>query len=462
MRYISTRGGAPSVDFTETLLAGLAPDGGLYVPESWPTLSRDEITAFAGKPYAEVAAAVLGAFAGDAMTAKVIAADCDAAYATFTHPSVTPLRQLEPGRWLLELFHGPTLAFKDVAMQLLARLYDRALAERGRTLTIVCATSGDTGGAAVEAFRGSRRVKIVALYPEGRISEVQRRFMTAAAEDNVRCVAVDGTFDDCQAILKSLFADKAFAAEVDLSGVNSINWARIVAQSVYYFTSATALGAPDRRIAYTVPTGNFGDAFAAYVAQRMGLPIAAIQVATNSNDILARTFTTGRYAKGGVVATQSPAMDIQVASNFERLYFEAVGRDAAETKRAFETFAATGALDMPSQAFDGVKALFSGVSVDEPTTSATMRSAFQAYGEPVDPHTAVALSAPRPRIDAVAPLVVLSTAHAAKFPEAVQAATGVTPALPAKASDLFARPERFDDLPANVDAVKAYVRAFAG
>jgi threonine synthase len=462
MRYISTRGGAPSVDFTETLLAGLAPDGGLYVPESWPTLSRDEITAFARKPYAEVAAAVLGAFAGDAMTAEVIAADCDAAYATFTHPSVTPLRQLEPGRWLLELFHGPTLAFKDVAMQLLARLYDRVLAERGRRLTIVCATSGDTGGAAVEAFRGSPHVRIVALYPEGRISEVQRRFMTAAAEDNVRCVAVDGTFDDCQAILKSLFADKAFAAEVDLSGVNSINWARIVAQSVYYFTSATALGAPDRRIAYTVPTGNFGDAFAAYVAQRMGLPIAAIQVATNSNDILARTFTTGRYAKGGVVATQSPAMDIQVASNFERLYFEAVGRDAAETKRAFEIFAGTGALDMPSQAFDGVKALFSGFSVDEATTSATMGSAYQAFGEPIDPHTAVALSAPRPIIDPTTLLVVLSTAHAAKFPEAVKAATGVTPTLPAKAGDLFARTERFDRLPADVEAVKTYVRAFAG
>jgi threonine synthase len=244
MRYISTRGGAPSVDFTDALLAGLAPDGGLYVPETWPSFSAEQIAAFAGKPYAEVAAAVLGAFAGDSLSPEAIAQDCAAAYASFTHASVTPLRQLEPGRWLLELFHGPTLAFKDVAMQLLARLYDRVLAERERTLTIVCATSGDTGGAAVEAFRGSPHVKLVALYPEGRISEVQRRFMTAAAEENIRCVAVDGTFDDCQAILKSLFADKAFAGDVDLSGVNSINWARIVAQSVYYFTSAVALGAP--------------------------------------------------------------------------------------------------------------------------------------------------------------------------------------------------------------------------
>jgi threonine synthase len=466
MRYISTRGGAPSVDFTDALLAGLAPDGGLYVPETWPSFTPDEIAAFAGRPYADVAAAVLGKFAGEALgggvlSADAIAADCRAAYATFTHPAVAPLKQLEPDRWLLELFHGPTLAFKDVAMQLLARLYDRVLAERGRTLTIVCATSGDTGGAAVEAFRGSPHVRIVALYPDGRISEVQRRFMTAAQEDNVRCVAVDGTFDDCQAILKSLFADKAFAADVDLSGVNSINWARIVAQSVYYFTSAAALGAPARMVAFAVPTGNFGDAFAAYVAMRMGLPIELIQVATNANDILARAFTTGRYAKGHVVATQSPAMDIQVASNFERLYFEISGRDALETKRAFEAFAATGAIDMPSQAFDGVKSLFSGVSVDEASTAAAMRAAFQSYGEPVDPHTAVALSAPRPAINPRTPMVTLSTAHPAKFPEAVEAAAGVLPVLPAKAGDLFARPERFDTLPADVEAVKAYVRTFA-
>jgi threonine synthase len=461
MRYISTRGGAPSVDFTDALLAGLAPDGGLYVPETWPSFSAEQIAAFAGKPYAEVAAAVLGAFAGDSLSPEAIAQDCAAAYASFTHASVTPLRQLEPGRWLLELFHGPTLAFKDVAMQLLARLYDRVLAERERTLTIVCATSGDTGGAAVEAFRGSPHVKLVALYPEGRISEVQRRFMTAAAEDNIRCVAVDGTFDDCQAILKSLFADKAFAGDVDLSGVNSINWARIVAQSVYYFTSAVALGAPGRAVAFTVPTGNFGDAFAAYVAMKMGLPIAAIQVATNANDILARTFTTGRYAKGGVIATQSPAMDIQVASNFERLYFEAVGRDATETARAFAAFNATCQLQMPSQAFDTIKGLFSGVSIDEPTTAATLKSAYEAFGELVDPHTAVALAAPHPDLAQGVPLVTLSTAHPAKFPEAVQAATGVAPPLPAKAGDLFLRPERIDRLPADVEAVKAYVRAFA-
>ena len=460
MRYISTRGGAPAVRFTETLLAGLAPDGGLYVPETWPSLSSEEIAAFAGRPYAEVAAAILARFTGDDFTTEEIAVDCEVAYAAFSHPAVAPLHQLDPNSWLLELFWGPTLAFKDVAMQLLARLYDRVLKAQDRRLTIVCATSGDTGGAAVEAFRGSSRVKIVALYPEGRISEVQRRFMTTAADDNVRCVAVDGTFDDCQAILKSLFADKAFAGAVDLSGVNSINWARIVAQSVYYFTSGAALGAPDRQIAYAVPTGNFGDAFAGYVAQKMGLPIERILVATNANDILARALQTGRYARGGVIETTSPAMDIQVASNFERLYFEAVGRDAAETRRAFEGFAATGALDLPTQAIGAMKALFTGAAADEASIAAALRATAQNYGALVDPHTAVALAAGRPPIDPATPLVILSTARAPKFPEAVEAATGVRPTLPLKAAALTCGPERFDRLPADVEAVKTYVRSF--
>ena len=347
-------------------------------------------------------------------------------------------------------------------MQLLARLYNRVLERQDRCLTIVCATSGDTGGAAAEAFRGSSRVKIVALYPEGRISEVQRRFMTTAADDNVRCIAVDGTFDDCQAILKTLFADKGFAAEVDLSGVNSINWARIVAQSVYYFTSAAALGAPDRKIAYAVPTGNFGDAFAGYVAHKMGLPIERILIATNANDILARALETGRYGRGEVVETTSPAMDIQVASNFERLYFDAVGRDAAETKRAFEEFASAGALDVPSQALAGMKALFTGAAADEPSVAAALRATVETYGALVDPHTAVALAAGRPAIDPSTPLVILSTARAPKFPDTVEAATGIKPTLPPKAAALTSGPERFDRLPADVEAVKTYVRSFAG
>ena len=457
MRYISTRGGAAPVSFTEALLAGLAPDGGLYVPEVWPQLSRDEIAGFAGKRYDEVAATILHHFTGQDWDPGDIESDCEDAYASFSHPAITPLRQLDSELWLLELFHGPTLAFKDVAMQLLARLYDRALAEQGRKLTIVCATSGDTGGAAVEAFRGSPNIDLVVLFPEGRISEVQRRFMTAAPEANVRCVSVDGTFDDCQAIVKAMFADREFARDVDLSGVNSINWARIVAQSVYYFTSAVALGAPDRKVSFSVPTGNFGDAFAGYVAHKMGLPIERIVVATNANAILGRAIRTGRYAKeGGVIATQSPAMDIQVASNFERLYFEAVGRDAAETRRAFEGFCKTAALDLPTQARGEIADLFDAAATSEAETAATMAETWRNAGLLIDPHTAVAVHAAE---DRAGPTIVLSTAHPAKFPDAVEAATGVRPPLPARVGDLYARPERITNLPADLETIKAFVRA---
>jgi threonine synthase len=462
MKYVSTRGEAPAVSFLEAVLAGLAPDGGLYVPEVWPQLTPQEIAAFAGRPYAEVAAAVLGKFAGDAVSPRDLAEICDEAYATFAHTAVIPLKQLAAGKFLLELFHGPTLAFKDVAMQLLARLYDHALAAQGRTLTIVCATSGDTGGAAVEAFRGRANARIVALFPEGRISEVQRRFMTTACEANVRTVAVDGDFDDCQAILKDLFADGQFAQAVDLSAVNSINFARIAAQSVYYFTAAAALGAPGRPVAFTVPTGNFGDAYAGYAASRMGLPIERITVATNGNDIVARAVEEGRYAKGRARATQSPAMDIQVASNFERLYFEGVGRDGVETGRAFRAFAASGSLSIPPAAHEAMRALFRGVAIDEAETARTILSTLNETGELVDPHTAVALAASTRTGSGAAttPLVVLSTAHPAKFPDTVAAATGAEPAAPRAVMGLAGRPERIDRLPADVEAVKAYVREF--
>jgi threonine synthase len=460
MRYVSTRGGAAPVGFAETLLAGLAPDGGLYIPETWPSFSKAEIAAFAGRPYAEVAAEVLARFAGDDIDRAVIDRLTAEAYATFAHPAVTPVKQLDSGLWLLELFHGPTLAFKDVAMQLLARLYDHILASRGRTLTIVCATSGDTGGAAVEAFRGAAHARIVVLFPEGRISEVQRRFMTTTADANVACAAVEGAFDDCQTIVKSLFADAAFKADVDLSGVNSINWARVVAQAVYYFTAAVALGAPGRKVGFAVPTGNFGDAFAGFVAMKLGLPIDRIVIATNSNDIVARAFSTGRYARGEVVATQSPAMDIQIASNFERLYYEAVGRDPVETKRAFEAFNATGGIDLPTQGFGQLADLFTGIAVDEAETAATIAATYEATGEIVDPHTAVGVAAARRAASSDAPLVVLSTAHPAKFPQAVEAAIGRQPGLHPRAHGLFDRDERIDHLPADAALVKAYVRAF--
>jgi threonine synthase len=463
MHYVSTRGDSPPIGFLDAVLAGLAPDGGLYVPDVWPLLAADEIAAFAGQPYAAVAAEILARFAGDAFSRAELDQIIGEAYAGFNHAAVVPLKQIGAGTWLLELFHGPTLAFKDVAMQLLARLYDRALATRGRTLTVVCATSGDTGGAAVEALAGHAHARLVVLYPEGRISEVQRRFMTTSTAANIRCVAVDGDFDDCQSIVKALFQTQGFRETVDLSGVNSINWARIAAQVVYYFTAAVALGAPHRPVSFAVPTGNFGDAFAGFVARKMGLPIERIVLATNSNDIIARAVEHGRYQRGPVCATQSPAMDIQVASNFERLYFEAVQRDAVETSRAMRAFAETGGLDLPPSALSAIRELFVGAGVSEPETARAIVSTFAETGELIDPHTAVAVAAAArvgPK-QATTPMVVLSTAHAAKFPEAVEAAAGIAPVPPPSVRGLAARPEQIDRLPADVEAVKTYIRDFA-
>lgn len=460
MRYISTRGQAPAVGFTDAVLGGLAPDGGLYVPEAWPTFTRDEIAAFAGQPYARVAAAVLGKFADGEVAEADLARMCDEAYASFSHRAVVPMVQIGPQAFIAELFHGPSLAFKDVAMQMLARLYDHFLTQQNRRQTILCATSGDTGGAAVEAFRGAKAVRIVAMFPEGRISEVQRRFMTTASEDNVACLSVAGTFDDCQAILKDAFQDKSLRQAVDLAAVNSINFARIVAQAVYYFTTAAALGAPERAVNFVVPSGNFGDAFAGYVALRMGLPVKRIVVATNSNDILAKAFSTGRYARGPVHATLSPAMDIQSASNFERLYFEGVRREATETARAFEAFAQAGALDIPPAALSAMQAVFTGVAIGEDETARTILATLNETGELIDPHTAVAVAALR-HVELDGPTVVMSTAHPAKFPEDVARASGVTPALPRGTASLADRPERFEHIAGEAQAVKAYVRAFA-
>jgi len=461
MRYVSTRGGAPAVGFVDAVLGGLAPDGGLYVPDEWPTFTRDEIAGFAGRPYAEVAAAVLGKFAGDELTADEALEMCGEAYATFTHTAVVPLTQVSPSVFLAELWHGPSLAFKDVAMQLLARLYDKFLSRQNRTQTILCATSGDTGGAAVEALRGRHNVKIVALFPEGRISEVQRRFMTTATEANVACVSIQGDFDDCQALVKQAFQDPALRQAVDLSGVNSINFARIVAQATYYFTTAVALGAPDREVSFVVPSGNFGDAFAGYVARQMGLPIARIVAATNSNDILARAFEEGRYARGTMTPTQSPAMDIQSASNFERLYFECVRRDGVETARAFTAFNETGQIDVPPQAHAAMRELFAGCKVSEAETARTMVSTFNETGELIDPHTAVGVAGLRRLGQTRGPVVVMSTAHPAKFPETVKAVTGVAPPLPHGVEDLGHRPEKYDRLPPETAAVNAYVREFS-
>ncbi len=461
MRYVSTRGDAAPIDFMDALFAGLASDGGLYVPQSWPRLSSEEIAAYAGRPYAEVAADILTRFVGDALSPDELAVICAQAYATFDHVAVAPLVQIDDSRFLLELFHGPTLAFKDIAMQVLARLYEHGLEKRDRELTIVCATSGDTGGAAVEAFAGRRNIKIVALYPEGRISEVQRRFMTTSAHANVRAVAVAGDFDDCQALLKGLFKDAAFVDEIGLSLVNSINIARVIAQIVYYFTAGVALGAPSRRLSFAVPTGNFGDAYAGWAAHRMGLPIERIVVATNVNDIVARALQSGVYRRGTAVATQSPSMDIQVASNFERLFYDCAGGDAGLTAAAFRDFAAGGEIRLGPNLLAAAQRMFSACAVDQAETDRGMADAWRDTAMLVDPHTAVALVGARKAVDAAAvPMVVLSTAHAAKFPDAVMAATGRFPPAPASVLARAALGERIDHLPAEASALKAYLRDF--
>jgi threonine synthase len=460
VRYVSTRGEAPPLGFVDVLLAGLARDGGLYVPESWPTLDGKTIAGFAGHPYAEVAVEVIRPFVGDTISEAELSRLAREAYGTFRHPAVVPVAQFGAGTFLLELFHGPTLAFKDVAMQLLARLMDHALAARGERTTIVVATSGDTGGAAVEAFRGRERADLFVLFPQGRISDVQRRMMTTANDNNVHALAVEGTFDDCQALVKGLFNHHAFRDRVRLSGVNSINWARIVAQVVYYFTAAATLGAPHRKVSFTVPTGNFGDIFAGYVAARMGLPIDRLVIATNINDILARTLATGTYDVREVVATSSPSMDIQVSSNFERLLFEATGRDAAAVRAMMASLAQSGRFSLSSEALSRIRALFNADRADEEETAATIRTALRETSRLIDPHTAVGLAvAEKETRDTAVPMIVLGTAHPAKFPEAVEAACGVRPGLPDWLSDLPERPERATAMPVDQAAIEKFILA---
>ena len=460
MRHISTRGEAPALGFADAMLAGLARDGGLYVPESWPRLTGETILGFAGKPYAEVAVEILRLFTADSIPEGDLARMAREAYGTFRHPAVAPIAQLDANTFALELFHGPTLAFKDVAMQLLARLMDYALAARGDRRTIVVATSGDTGGAAVEAFGDRNQADLIVLFPQGRISAVQRRMMTTANAANVHTVAIDGTFDDCQAIVKAMFNHAAFRDRVRLSGVNSINWARIVAQAVYYFTAAVALGAPRRKIAFTVPTGNFGDIYAGYVAARLGLPLDRLIVATNVNDILTRTLATGTYELRDVTPTTSPSMDIQVASNFERLLFDAYDRDGHAVRTLMNSLAQARRFSLSAEALSQIRALFSAGRADEDEVAATMRAVRRETGNFVDPHTAVGIAvAEKETRDPAVPMVVLSTAHAAKFPEAVEAACGARPQLPEWLSDLNQRPERVTALPADQSAVERFVLA---
>lgn len=457
MDYISTRGEAPALGFCDALLAGLARDGGLYVPREWPTLSKKEIRAFRGKSYQDVAFAVLSPFTNGEIPADVFRGMIDDAYATFRHPAVAPLVQTGPNSFVMELFHGTTLAFKDVAMQLLARLMDYALEKRGQRATIVGATSGDTGGAAIDAFAGRERTDIFILFPHEKVSPVQQRQMTTSTASNVHALALKGNFDDCQNLVKAMFNDAGFRDKVRLSGVNSINWARIMAQVVYYFTTAVALGGPDRKISFTVPTGNFGDIFAGYVAKRMGLPIERLVIATNENDILPRMLKTGRYEMRAVKATTAPSMDIQISSNFERLLFEANGRDASKVRAAMESLKQSNGFSISEDALKFIKKDFRAGRASEKQVAETIRKTLADTGYLLDPHTAIGVFVAEKNERPTSPMVTLATAHPAKFPAAVKSACGIDPALPTWLAGLMTREERFDILDPELKAVESFI-----
>lgn len=463
MLQVSTRGEAPALSFSDALLTGLARDGGLYLPQSWPTLSATEIAGFAGKPYTAVAERVLGMLSDGDVETGALSGMIHEAYAGFRHPAICPLTQIGDNLFVLELFHGPTLAFKDVAMQLLGRLMDHVLGLRGQRATIVGATSGDTGGAAIDAFKGLKSVDVFILYPQGRVSDVQRRQMTTVDAPNVHAIAVEGTFDDCQNLVKAMFNHHAFRDEIGLSGVNSINWARIAAQVVYYFTSAVALGGPGRKVSFTVPTGNFGDVLAGWVAKQMGLPVERFVIATNSNDILTRTLETGVYEMRGVAATTSPSMDIQISSNFERLLFEAHGRDGAAVRRLMQSLTQSGRFEIAPEPLARIRSDFDAAAQSEAEVAGEIRKSWAEAGYLLDPHTAIGVGAARLALkrDPATPMIVLGTAHPAKFPAAVKAASCVEPVLPAHLSDLMERKERSTVLPNDLGKVEAFVREHA-
>lgn len=457
MRYISTRGAAPALNFRDVTLTGLAADGGLYLPGAWPVMDREAITALAGLDYVETAVRVMAPFVGDSLDEDALRGLCRAAYGRFAHAAVTPLVQLDHDQWLLELFHGPTLAFKDVALQLLGHLFERFLSGSEDHLTIVGATSGDTGSAAIDAVAGRAQVDIFMLHPKGRVSDVQRRQMTTVLAPNVHNIAIEGDFDQAQAMVKRMFNTPSFAGRFRLSAVNSINWARLMAQVVYYFYAAVRLGAPDRAIVFSVPTGNFGDVFAGYVAARMGLPIARLIVATNVNDILHRALSQGDYSTGTVVPTLTPSMDIQVSSNFERLLFDAGGRDGPALAKQMAAFEGERRMQLTNAQRDGAAALFTSARVDEDAMGQAMRWAYDRAGQVIDPHSAIGLSAALNAGLGDTPVVTLATAHPAKFPDAVERATGLRPPLPRRVGDLFDREERYDVLPATFEAVSGYI-----
>jgi threonine synthase len=455
MRYISTRGAAPVLSFEEAMLTGLARDGGLYVPESWPQMTEAEIASLAGQSYEEIAFRVMRPFIGDTFTDAEFRTLIDRAYSGFGHKLRAPLVQLGAETWTLELHHGPTLAFKDVAMQLIGQMFEHSLKRRGERVTIVGATSGDTGSAAIEAFRGLDAVDVFILYPHGRVSEVQRRQMTTPTEANVHALAIEGDFDDCQAAVKAMFNDFDFRDGMKLAAVNSINWARVLAQAVYFFTSAVALGAPGRKISFAVPTGNFGDIFAGYVAKRMGLPIDKLIIATNQNDILHRTVETGAHEKRGVEPSSSPSMDIQVSSNFERLLFDLYDREGEAVAQLMAELSRKGAFSLAQGALGRLREEFTSARYGEAEVAALIRQIAADTGQILCPHSAIGAGA---ALDSNGPTVALATAHAAKFPDAVEAACGHRPALPDRMADLYDRDERLTVLPHDLSAIQAHIR----
>jgi threonine synthase len=458
MKYISTRGQAPELDFESVVLAGLASDGGLYLPAEIPHFSMPEIASMAGLDYRELALRVMYPFMSEALSEAEAKAIIDESYDDFRHEAIAPLKQLGTNEWVLELFHGPTLAFKDFALQFLGRLVDFLLKRRDERVVVLGATSGDTGSAALAGVMGRERMQSFILFPNGRVSEVQRRQMTSILADNLHNVALEGTFDDCQNIVNTLFADADFRQQHHLVAVNSINWARILAQVVYYFYAALRLGAPAKAISFAVPTGNFGDIFAGYIAKQMGLPIHQLIVATNQNDILARCVETGTYGMNGVVPTISPSMDIEISSNFERLLFDLHGGDANAIAALMQQFKTDKSITLPAPVHQQLRGQFWAHQVNDDATKATIASVYAATGELLDPHTAVGVAAARACADATAtPLVTLATAHPAKFPDAVKDASGIHPPLPEHLADLFDRKERFDVVQNDIEAIKDFI-----
>lgn len=458
MKYVSTRGKAPVLNFEEVLLAGLAADGGLYVPEEYPAFSAEEMREMRALSYADLAVKVMAPFTKGCFSEDELREMTRQAYGAFSHDAVAPLKQIKDGLWVMELFYGPTLAFKDYALQTVGLMFDRIMRRQKKRITIVGATSGDTGSAAIEACKDRDGLDVFILHPHNRVSEVQRRQMTTVLSENVFNIALEGTFDDCQSVVKALFADASFRTEYALSAVNSINWARIMAQVVYYFRAALSLGAPERDVSFAVPTGNFGNVFAGYVAKRMGLPVKRLILGSNENDILPRFLDGGMMEKREVKPSISPSMDIQVSSNFERLLYEASGRDAETVSRLMETFKYEGVYKVPENIFERIKKDFFGVRCDDTRTKEEIGRVYLGSGELLDPHSAIGAAAAEAFLDAETPTVVMATAHPSKFPVPVREATGITPALPTRLSDLLTRKEVFTVLPNSLDAVKYFIQ----